>query len=59
MTARAVLAAVEKNYELFRQADRLPATFEVIYGHAWLPQKRTTADGKPVIDIKPIAADKT
>jgi malonyl-CoA O-methyltransferase len=54
MTARAVLAAVERNYEGFRQAGRLPATFEVIYGHAWLPQKRTTRDGKPVIEIKPL-----
>ena len=52
MTARAVLAAVEHNYERFRQAGRLPATFEVVYGHAWLPQQRTTRDGKPVIEIK-------
>jgi malonyl-CoA O-methyltransferase len=54
MTARAVLAAVERNYEQFRQAGRLPATFEVIYGHAWMPQKRTTREGKPIIDIKPL-----
>jgi malonyl-CoA O-methyltransferase len=52
MTARGVLAAVERNYEFFRTHGRLPATFEVIYGHAWLPQKRTTHDGKPVIEIK-------
>jgi malonyl-CoA O-methyltransferase len=52
MTARAALAAVERNYERFRQAGRLPATFEVVYGHAWLPQPRTTRDGKPVIEIK-------
>ena len=52
MTARAVLAAVERNYERFRRAGRLPATFEVVYGHAWLPQPRTTRDGKPVIEIK-------
>ena len=52
MTARATCAAVERNYEGFRQAGRLPATFEVIYGHAWLPQKRTTPDGRRVIDIK-------
>lgn len=25
-------------YEQFRQKDQLPATYEVIYGHAWLPQ---------------------
>ena len=59
MTARAVLAAVERNYERFRQAGKLPATFEVIYGHAWIPQKRTTSEGKPVIEIKPLRAGKT
>lgn len=58
MTARAVLATVERNYEQFRQAGRLPATFEVIYGHAWMPQKRTTRDGKPIIEIKPLREGK-
>lgn len=53
MTARAVLAAVERNYEAFRQAGKLPATFEVIYGHAWLPQPRVSADGRRVIEIRP------
>lgn len=57
MTARATLAAVEHNYERFRQAGRLPATFEVIYGHAWLPHKRTTPDGKPVIEIRQLQQD--
>jgi malonyl-CoA O-methyltransferase len=52
MTARASLAAVERNYEALRRDGRLPATFEVIYGHAWAPQLRTTADGRPIIPIK-------
>ena len=55
MTTRAKLAAVERNYERLRRDGRLPATFEVVYGHAWAPQPRTTADGKPVIPIKPVA----
>ena len=52
MTARATLAAVERNYEAWRRDGRLPATFEVVYGHAWVPQPRTTADGRPIIPIK-------
>jgi malonyl-CoA O-methyltransferase len=52
MSARATLAAVERNYERWRQDGRLPATFEVIYGHAWVPQPRATPDGRPVIEIK-------
>ena len=35
MTARATLAAVERNYEALRREGRLPASFEVVYGHAW------------------------
>jgi malonyl-CoA O-methyltransferase len=31
---------------------RLPATFEVVYGHAWKPRPKTGPGGRPVIDIK-------
>jgi malonyl-CoA O-methyltransferase len=54
LTGKALLAAVERNYEGERRDGRLPATFEVIYGHAWKPRPRVTADGKPIIAIKPI-----
>lgn len=50
--ARTTLAMAERNYEQWRRDGRLPATFEVIYGHAWAPQPRTTADGRPIIPIK-------
>jgi len=50
---KSLLATVSRNYEAFRRGGKLPATFEVVYGHAWKPQPRTTADGKPVIPIKP------
>jgi malonyl-CoA O-methyltransferase len=53
LTGRARLAALEKNYERFRRDGRLPATFEVVYGHAWKPEPRQTADGKPIIPIRP------
>jgi malonyl-CoA O-methyltransferase len=52
MTARAALEAVERSYETLRHEGRLPATFEVVYGHAWAPMARITADGKPIIPIK-------
>lgn len=48
------LAAFERNYEGFRRDGKLPATFEVIYGHAWRPAPRVGPGGKPVIDIKPV-----
>ena len=40
-------------YEAFRKNERLPATYEVVYGHAWKPEfmKRKTIDGQQTIDI--------
>ena len=55
LTGRARLAAVAAAYEALRQDGKLPATFEVVYGHAWKPQPRVTAGGKRIIDIKPAA----
>jgi malonyl-CoA O-methyltransferase len=52
LAGRALLEAVGRNYEAFRRDGRLPATFEVVYGHAWKPQPRTSPTGHPVIDIK-------
>jgi len=50
---RALLAQVARNYEDLRRDGKLPATFEVIYGHAWKPAPRLGPTGRPVIDIKP------
>ena len=40
-------------YESFRQDGRLPATYEVVYGHAWKPEfsKRKTVNGAQQIDL--------
>lgn len=53
LSGKSWFAAVEHNYEQWRRDDRLPATFEVIYGHAWCPQPRTGPGGRPVIEIRP------
>ena len=50
---RSLLAQVARNYEDLRRDGKLPATFEVIYGHAWKPAPRLSPTGRPVIDIKP------
>ena len=52
LTGRARLAAVTQAYEPLRRAGKLPATFEVVYGHAWKPLPRVTASGKKIIAIK-------
>jgi malonyl-CoA O-methyltransferase len=37
------------NYEQLRNDGRLPATFEVVYGHAWKPQPKQIADGRAIV----------
>lgn len=42
-------ARLVENYEVLRRDGKLPATYEVVYGHAWKPQPRTTRDGAAII----------
>jgi malonyl-CoA O-methyltransferase len=43
---------LQANYERFRRDGRLPATYEVVYGHAWAGSKDRLADGRQVIQLK-------
>lgn len=52
LTGRGVMAQVRESYEALRHDGRLPATFEVIYGHAWKPERRVGPSGRPVIEIQ-------
>ena len=51
LTGRGRLAAVREGYEALRRDGKLPATFEIIYGHAWKPEARQIADGRAVIRV--------
>lgn len=53
LTGRGVMQRVRAIYEKRRRDGRLPATFEVIYGHAWKGQPRRTAGGDAVINFVP------
>jgi malonyl-CoA O-methyltransferase len=44
-------AKLEQAYEKQRREGRLPATYEVIYGHAWAGDKTQRADGRQVIQF--------
>jgi len=47
-------ARMRAAYEAYRQNGRLPATFEVVYGHAWRPDvERRTASGEAVVEFHP------
>jgi malonyl-CoA O-methyltransferase len=45
LTGRQRLAAVEQAYETHRRDGRLPASYEVVYGHAWAPEQRQIEGG--------------
>jgi malonyl-CoA O-methyltransferase len=55
LSGKSMLADVARNYEKLRRDGRLPASFEVIYGHAWKVQPRLGPGGRAVIEIKPQA----
>ena len=50
LTAR--YAGLQRNYEKFRRDGRLPATFEVVYGHAEVNQKQMKTAGRKIIQIQ-------
>lgn len=56
LTGKGRLTAMRQGYERFRREGRLPATYEVVYGHAWAadPRRREPADevGIPVSAIR-------
>jgi malonyl-CoA O-methyltransferase len=50
LEGRAFLRRLTADYEVFRLQDgKLPATFEVVYGHAWKPQPKFPDGTQPVI----------
>ncbi|HLP98866.1 MAG TPA: malonyl-ACP O-methyltransferase BioC [Sideroxyarcus sp.] len=49
MMGKAAWRRIMDNYEKSRRDGKLPATFEIIYGHAWKPAPKATADGRSII----------
>ena len=49
MMGKAAWRQVLERYENFRREGKLPATFEIVYGHAWKPKPRVTADGAQIM----------
>ncbi|MDB5887190.1 MAG: malonyl-[acyl-carrier protein] O-methyltransferase BioC [Rhodocyclales bacterium] len=41
-----------ETYEHLRREDRLPATFEIVYGHAWKTAPKKLDDGRAIIEFK-------
>lgn len=51
LLGKAAWRRLEQAYETHRLEGRLPATFEVIYGHAWAGDKTRREDGRQVIQF--------
>lgn len=49
LTGRQAWAAARAAYEGLRRDGKLPATFEVIYGHAWKAAPKQTPDGRAIV----------
>ena len=49
LTGRGTLAAARLAYEKMRCDGKLPATFEVVYGHAWKVEAKQSADGRAIV----------
>ncbi len=51
LTGRGAWRRMIAAYERERRDGRLPATVEVVYGHAWKGEPRVTADGRQIIHV--------
>lgn len=54
LTGRSRLGALERAYEMHRHDGRLPASYEVLYGHAWAPLQRAEASGAVTVPLSAI-----
>ena len=49
LTGRSTISKARAAYEAMRQQGKLPATFEIVYGHAWKVAPKQSPDGRAII----------
>lgn len=54
LQGKGFLTKLSENYEKFRQNGKLPATFEVVYGHAWVNASKSTPKVKSIDGAFPV-----
>jgi len=58
LTGKSMMSAMRESYEQFRRDGKLPASYEVIYGHAWAPDQlvldQIQEDGATMIPVDTI-----
>ena len=53
LMGRSAWAAARAAYDQLKRDGRLPATVEVVYGHAWKSQPKKSADGRTIVRFDP------
>jgi len=56
LTGKNKIKSLVSAYEKYRSEGRLPATYEVVYGHAWTPLHETPSDSLPNEAYFPISS---
>jgi malonyl-CoA O-methyltransferase len=56
LTGKGVFGAMRAAYAKQRRDGSLPASFEIVYGHAWKAQPRVSEDGRAVVTLHARAA---
>jgi malonyl-CoA O-methyltransferase len=51
LLTRNMLARLGEAYERFRKDGVLPASYEVVYGHAWMPEESTSSSGSREVQV--------
>ncbi len=52
-------SSVAQAYEIFRSEGKLPASYEIVYGHAWNAEnKQRSADGQQIIEFRQYKSSK-
>lgn len=54
LTGKTRFARFRAAYERFAQDGRIPATYEVVYGHAWTPETERARDGVALVPVQRI-----
>jgi len=52
LTGKVVFGGMRAAYANLRDDGRLPASFEIVYGHAWKPAQRATRDGRAIVRLE-------